>query len=441
MDTGRTRQCRSFATYNDGRVYRPARGRYAPRAVVEDHGGPIHPVVDLVQYDISADRFLRIIEREMKIRGYRSKTLKTYTGALRKFLNWFRYPLREVTVEDVRDYLELLVDGGLCSDSVGNALSALRTAFDKMCGRATTLGLVTPRRPRRIPTVLSPQEVDRLLQAAPSMRDKLLLGLMYATGMRVSEAVAIRWEDIDFDRNAICVRRGKGGKDRYVMLPKSYRPLLERFSALSHGQGYVFPGDRPKRHLSPRSAQRAMKRAVQLAGITKKATCHTMRHSFATSLIENGTDIRFIQEFRGHVRLETTRLYTRVARRTQQTIVSPLDRLTESKKSNAQNQPAAVGRMKIAVGPIQRDSQGIPAAQVDVTITNHRTSLFLPAIVIREPRPGWTALEVPPLEAWASSLRGLPRVQRERIESADFYQTLQQAATERYLYQKQTLRS
>jgi len=112
------------------------------------------------------------------------------------------------------------VDGGASSSWVSIHLSALRTVFDKMCGLNCTLGLMTPRRPKRLPVVLSTDEVSRLLQAAPSLRDKLLLGLMYATGLRVSEVVRLRWHDIDFDRRAIRVWQGKGRKDRDVMLPR-----------------------------------------------------------------------------------------------------------------------------------------------------------------------------------------------------------------------------
>lgn len=197
-------------TYNNGKPYRPARGRYAPRASVEDHLAPARAVVQLDRQCPTAVLFIRQIVRELKIRCYKRKTIKTYHNVLAGFLRWFGNQPHLVTQEDVRCFLEVLVDGGASSSWVSIHLSAIRTAFDKMCGRSITLGLETPRRPKRLPVVLSAREVKRLLEAAPSMRDKLLLGLMYATGVRVSEVVRLKWRDVDFDRQCINVWQGKG---------------------------------------------------------------------------------------------------------------------------------------------------------------------------------------------------------------------------------------
>jgi site-specific recombinase XerD len=136
---------------------------------------------------------------------------------------------------------------------------------------------------------------------------------MYATGLRVSEVVRLCWRDIDFDRKALNVWQGKGRKDRVVMLPATFAPLLMQLKFASKPNDYIFTEERPNRHLSPTTAQRIMARAMAIAGIAKNATPHTLRHSFATHLLENGTDIRFIQKLLGHTRLETTRLYAHVA--------------------------------------------------------------------------------------------------------------------------------
>ncbi len=289
---------RRFGTYNNGQPYLPARGRYAPRDRVEDRLAPTHAVVDLARQRPTAAEFVRVIVREMRIRFYQPKSIKAYRNALGGLLRWFGSLPHLLTREAVREYLELLVDGGASASWVSIHLSAVRTAFDKMCGRSITLGLETPRRARRLPVVLSTQEVMRLLQAAPSLRDKLLLGLMYATGVRVSEVCRLRWRDIDFDRREVNVWQGKGRNDRQVMLPTSFEPLLREVSKTCQPEDYLFPGERRGRHLSPRAAARVMERAVKIAGIGKHATCHTLRHCFATHLFENGTDIRYIQEFR-----------------------------------------------------------------------------------------------------------------------------------------------
>ena len=260
-------------TYNNGQPYVPARGRYAPRERVEDYLAPSHAVIDLPRQKPTAAEFVRVIVREMKIRFYSQKTIKTYRNDLARMLRWFGNPPHLLTREDVRCYLEFLVDAGASVSQVGNHLSAIRAAFDKMCGYAVTLGLQSPRRGKRLPVVLSAEEVTRLLQAAPSLRDKLLIGLMYATGMRVSEVCRLKWRDLDFDRRVVNIWEGKGRTDRQVMLPVSFEPLLRELSKTFQPGDYLFPGERSGRHLSPRSAERAMERAVKIAGIGKRCTC------------------------------------------------------------------------------------------------------------------------------------------------------------------------
>jgi len=243
--------------YNDGQPYIAARGRLAPRTAVEVAESLVQPILEL-SAETGSETFLNAIRREMKIRFYQQRTIKTYLQCLRGFLSLYRHSLDELTPEDVRNYLELLVDGGAGSSHVSNVLAAVRTAFDKMCGLDITRGLMTPRKPSQLPVILSSSEVSRILQAAPSLRDKLLLGLMYASGLRVSEVVALKWVDIDFDRKAIRIEQSKGRKDRSVMLPESLAPLLVRLAEMSDLDGFLFPGQKKGRYLSPRSAQRAM---------------------------------------------------------------------------------------------------------------------------------------------------------------------------------------
>ena len=428
-------------TYNNGQPYIPARGRYAPRERVEDYLAPSHAVIDLPRQKPTAADFVRLIVREMKIRFYSQKSIKTYRNDLARLLRWFGNPPHRLTREDVRCYLEFLVDAGASASQVGNHLSAIRAAFDKMCGCAVTLGLQSPRRGKRLPVVLSADEVTRLLQAAPSLRDKLLLGLMYATGMRVSEVCRLKWKDIDFDRRVVNVWEGKGRTDRQVMLPLSFEPLLRELSKTFQPGDYVFPGERTGRHLSPRSAGRAMERAVKIANLGKRATCHSLRHSFATHLFEHGTDIRYIQKLLGHVRLETTTIYTKVAVIRQQQIQSPLDALTGKTRACPSPQqiglprspaPVAqpVGRMQILV---RRRPGEATVADVELSIFNDDRFIYLEGIVVREPRPGFITMEIPPLEKWEKPMRWLTPEQRERMQSPDFYQLLQTHVTRKYL--------
>lgn len=418
-------------TYNNGQPYIPARGRYAPRERVEDYLAPCHAVVDLPRHQPSAADFIRVIVREMKIRFYSQKSIKAYRCGLTGLLRWFGHPPHRLTREDVRCYLEFLVDAGASSSQVGNHLSAIRTAFDKMCGCTVTLGLESPRRPKRLPVVLSQEEIMRLLEATPSLRDKLLLGLMYATGARVSEAVRLRWRDFDFDRRVVSIWQGKGRVDRQVMLPMSFEPLLRQLSKAFQAGDFVFPGQRPGRHLSPRSAARAMERALKIAGIKKVCGCHSLRHAFATHLFEHGTDIRYIQKLLGHAKLETTTIYTKVAVIRQQQIQSPLDVLNgRARPTSTPPARKPVGRMQIDV----RLRPGEPAtADAEALIFSEDRYVHLDGIVVREPRPGWVTLQVPPLETWENRLRWLLPEQRERVETPEFFQLVQEHVTRRYL--------
>ena len=439
----RTTASRSLSTYNSGQPYRAARGRYAPRSRVEDQLQSSAPVVEGRP---TAGEFLRKIVRELRIRFYQPQTIKNYRNALRSFLRWYGGPPHRVTREDVREFLLYLVDAGAGSSWVSTHLSAIRTAFDKMCHRQVTSGLATPRRPKKLPVVLSVQEVQRLLEAAPTLRDKLLLGLMYATGMRVSEVVRLRWRDIDFDRRLVNVWQGKGRSDRQVMLPETFEPLLRHLSERFTGDDYIFPAEKAtagaqpqaaRRHLSPRTAERVMERAVRIAGIKKKATPHTLRHSFVCHTYEYTCDLRKIQQILGHVHLETTTIYVRVAKPTDgQAVTSPLDVMTRNQATRAQSDRAkmpSIGRLRIHLKPESNGKPGARKAKVTLSIKTDASPVYLTGIVATEVRRGWVNLQIPPLEQWEEPMRWLTRVQRERIEEAAFYELLQQEVPKRLL--------
>lgn len=429
-------------TYIDGRPYRLARGRHAPRQRVEARIQHLTRwVIDLDREEPTSEEFISRIERELKIRFYRQRSRSAYRHALTGFLGWFTQKPHEATREDLREYLELLVDGGSGHAWVSVTLAAVRTSFDKMCGRSISLGIGTPRKPKKLPMVLSSKEVLRLLRAAPSLRDKLLIGLMYATGARVSEVVRLQWRDIDFERNIVAIREGKGRKDRQVMLPMSFRAILERLSIQSALDGFLFPSTERGRYLSPRTVQRVVHRARAIAAIPKDVTPHSLRHAFATHLLENGTDIRFIQKFLGHERLETTTLYTRVARLPEARATSPLD-VAANEALGRTNKPLESG-MAPALGDegwlkIElKAASAVPGRPPEMLATLHiidqRSSVQLQGILIREPHSGWVTIDVPPLEVWRDELARLPEARRQRLFDASFFQLLQRELSRRYL--------
>ena len=186
-----------------------------------------------------------------------------------------------------------------------------------------------PARPREaLPVVLSPEEVARFLEAAPGPKYKAALSAAYGAGLRVSEVVALKVSDVDSKRMLLRIEQGKGRKDRYAMLSPQLLELLRDWWRIARPQVWLFPGQNRVNHLTTRQLNRAVHAAAQMAEITKRVTPHTLRHSFATHLLEQNTDIRVIQVLLGHAKLDTTALYTRVATNTIRTVMSPLDRLT-----------------------------------------------------------------------------------------------------------------
>jgi len=175
---------------------------------------------------------------------------------------------------------------------------------------------------------LSPEEVARLLTAAPGVKYKAALGVAYGAGLRVSEVVALKVSDIDNKRRLLRVEQGKGRKDRFVMLSPQLLELLRDWWQVAHPRGWLFPGLDPVNPMSARQLCRAVSAAARAAGIAKRVSPHTLRHSFATHLLEQNVDIRVIQVLLGHAKLETTALYTRVAVNTIRDVTSPLERLS-----------------------------------------------------------------------------------------------------------------
>src|SRR3954463_11069821 len=213
--------------------------------------------------------------------------------------------------------------------TINSAVSALRFFFSVTADRpAVTKPLTFVAEPRKIPVVLSPEEVARFLEAAPGPKYKAALSAGYGAGLRVSEVVALKVSDVDSRRMLLKIEHGKGRKDRLAMLSPQLLELLRDWWRIARPQVWLFPGQNPVTPLTTRQLNRAVHAAAQRAGITKRVTPHTLRHSFATHLLEQNIDIRVIQVLLGHAKLETTALYTRVATNTIRMVMSPLDRLT-----------------------------------------------------------------------------------------------------------------
>ena len=439
---------RPIHTYNDGKPYRLAGGRDRPRNQIENLCEPTHSAVTGKP---TPAEFVKKIKREFKIRCYARNSIKNYMSHLLGFLRWYGNSPHLVNQEHVRCYLEILVDGGASSSHLSGCISAIRTAFDKFCRRDVTLGIATPRRPRKKPVILSPEEVTQVLKAAPTPAIKLAIGIMYAVGLRNSELCKLSVADIDFDRNTIRVDQGKGNSDRLVMLPRSFRKVLERECADRAGTEYLFPSleRRRNRYMSPRTLQRWVKLAVRLSSINKPVTPHTFRHAFATHLLENGTDIRFIQKLLGHQRLETTTIYTHVAKYKSENVVSPLDRLADSgglsgevatnkdeKRIQQPQSPPAVGSLLVHLKPVPQQT----AAQVTVELLQLKSSSsnpvprkFLTGMMVSLTSQNWVQLTLPEAETWEPVLATLAQPVRDRIKAPEFYESLRRAVSTAFL--------
>lgn len=429
--------------YRDGRSYVVARGRQVdPSGRLRDLRDfkRAMAVVDLQGGPVELRDFVRLIFREFKIRFYACNTWRTYMQALRSFFRYNGLQPHEITREHVRDYLEYLVDSNAGASCVSVHLCALRTAFDKMCCLDVTLGLVMPRKPKSLPKVLSRNEVCRLLQAAASVRDSLLIGLMYACGLRVSEVGSLRFEHLSFDRNEILVSKGKGRKDRYVMLPESFRALLQSHSDRCGGKGYLFPAEAAVRnrekHLSTRTIQRAVDRAATAAKIARRITPHMLRHSFATHSFEDGCDIRRIQKLLGHLDLETTTIYVQASSQsTAQSVQSPLDRMRASEGSSPRSgRPSSqLGSLNLEVTPFHWDESGrLLDANIQVSVASGGLRRALPIIRVKRQVGGnWWQMQFPPGEVLLKAVNEFPDAVQKRISSYEFSELLQ-----RYIVQR-----
>jgi len=268
------------------------------------------------------------------VRRFKDDTRRDYIRQVRAFAAFIGRSPDTATAEELRRFQLHQTQSGMHPPSINSAVSALRFFFTVTLDRpdlASRLTVVPY--PRRIPTVLSVDEMTLLLQAASAPKYKAAFATAYGAGLRVSEVVALKVGDIDSKRMLLRVERGKGGKDRHAMLSP---PLLELLRAwwrqgrrrnLLLPGGWLFPGRNPVEPLSARQLCRVVCAAAQAAGINKRVSPHTLRHSFATHLLEQGVDIRVIQTLLGHAKLDTTALYTRVANTTIRAVTSPLDRL------------------------------------------------------------------------------------------------------------------
>ena len=269
----------------------------------------------------------RMIE-DMTIRKLAPKTQQGYIRTIKDFAVFLGRSPDTASLEDIRRFQLHLAQSGAQPPILNHTVSALRFFFRVTLKRHDIVEHTTfIRQPRKLPVVLSPEEVARLLNAAPGLKYKAALSVAYGAGLRAAELVSLKVCDIDSKRMIIRVEQGKGRKDRNVMLSASLLELLRAWWRTARPQGWLFPGRNPVQPMTTRQLNRACHAAAEAAGIERNVSLHTLRHSFATHLLERNTDIRVIQVLLGHAKLENTALYTRVATKTIQQVTSPLEHI------------------------------------------------------------------------------------------------------------------
>jgi integrase/recombinase XerD len=270
----------------------------------------------------------RMIE-DMTVRNFVEKTRNDYIRQVKTFTSFLGRSPDTATAEDLRRFQLHQTRTGIRPPSINGSVAALRFFFTVTLDRPEMARHVTfVREPRKLPAVLSPEEVARLLEAAPGPKYKAALSAAYAAGLRVSEVVALKVSDIDSERLLLRIEQGKGRKDRFAMLSPQLLELLRDWYRIARPAVWLFPGRDPILPLTTRQLARTVHAAANMAGIKKRVTPHTLRHSFATHLLEQKTDVRLIQVLLGHAKLDTTMLYTQVATNVIRAVMSPLDRLT-----------------------------------------------------------------------------------------------------------------
>jgi integrase/recombinase XerD len=271
---------------------------------------------------------------DMRMRRLAQKTQSGYIRVVRQFTAFLGRPPDTATVEDLRRYQLHLVDHGASPVSLNAAITGLKFFFEVTLDQSELMAKMQPVQvPRTLPVVLSREEAARLIAATRNLKHQTALSVAYGTGLRASEVVALKVGDIDSQRMTLRIEQGKGRKDRYAMLPPLLLERLRTWWRVARVQGkmleggWLFPGLNPIESLSTRQLNRAVHAAALAAGIDKRVSMHTLRHSFATHLLEQKVDIRVIQVLLGHKKLETTAMYAQVATDLLREVISPLERL------------------------------------------------------------------------------------------------------------------
>lgn len=272
---------------------------------------------------------LKLLNTHLKLKGYSQKTIKAYNGHIKRFLLYFNKHPKGIDETELNNYLLKLLEEKNPATSYRNQLiSALKIYYSKVHKIDDINFILTrPKKEKKLPNVLSKKDILKILDSIKNEKHKAIIFLIYSSGLRVGEVVTLKISDIDSDRMLIRVKQGKGKKDRYTMLSNVALEQLRKYFKIYKPKKWLFEGTTPDSHISVRSVQNIFQKAKETAKIKGDVSVHTLRHSFATHLLEAGTDIRYIQELLGHTTPKTTQIYTHVSTQDARRITSPLDNI------------------------------------------------------------------------------------------------------------------
>lgn len=268
------------------------------------------------------DKTFETLKRELRIRNYSHNTIDSYVYYNRELLRYRQKDPREINTEDIKEYLDYLA-GTRSASTVSVAYGALMFYYKEIWRRSFFVALKRPKKEKHLPVVLSKEEVTRMIECTENPKHLCIIQLLYGTGMRVGEIVRLKMRDIDFDRGMIHIKQSKGAKDRFTFLPDKLADTLKKQELLKAPDDFLFTNGRGTR-LTERTISAVVGAGARKAGVAKQVTPHTLRHSFATHLLESGVDIRYIQELLGHANIQTTQIYTHVTNPQLKNIKSPL---------------------------------------------------------------------------------------------------------------------
>ena len=285
---------------------------------------------------------LYLIKKEMLRRGYSLRTINVYNYCINKFLKSCNKDIKKVNKSDIKEYLDKLVEKNKAGSSININLNALKFLFEQILNKKVTVKIKYSKLPKSLPIFLNKEEVVRLINSIKNEKHKLMIKLMYGAGLRVSELVKLKVNDLDLEENYGWVRHGKGNKDRMFIIAESLVNDLSDYIKMNNLSGDNWLFNSYNGNISVRSVQVITKRAAKKAGISKKVHPHTLRHSYATHLIENGYDVASVQSLLGHNSAETTMVYLHIAPKRFINVKSPLDSLDlGNSQSNNDNEKSS----------------------------------------------------------------------------------------------------